>query len=554
MKRYAARLPVMLKIGSRSDAVRMLRYWTSRDPAPRVFSRDAWLVLAVTVVWYAVAYAVNDQRPSFDASRAHQGWNGGWDQGQYLLQTTQLAHGEIKPGVYWIGYPALGALFFWLLPAHPYLIPDFAAVLAMVAVFYAAGRTLMSRLEAVLLVYVFVWFDSFLREVCLVEPWNTIPAYAAFFVCIYFFVFRREPLRLAHFGGGAVLCGVAMLARPTEIVALGILYAAGLARLAGWKQRVGAAAIFCGIAGLAGAVILGLNLHFYQSWRSPYMGGELGKVNAANYGLKAWQFFYDGTFLTGGGVWPTGARPPALFTRYPEFLLVLPGLFLLVRRNGMAGAGFVGAILFTLGFYLLYIPFGNAPYAWSYSQWHYVAWMMPWLGLATYAGLREGWRYLPRWRFAGALLLPLALAVVLGFRASRCGHATRDVSDRMAFTTSQEPGAFVIEVECLAPCRAEDLRLNFSLIPPFNGTQASNVPFIHVLRNEHPLAQMADYMESQDKDTFHISFLAHGLPLKAGDRLTVRLDVGTHRPALASAELVDIRYAPLQALRDYFTP
>jgi hypothetical protein len=214
----------------------------------------------------------------------------------------------------------------------------------------------------------------------------------------------------------------------------------------------------------------------------------------------------------------------------------------------------VAAIFYTLGFYLLYIPFANPPYAWSYSQWHYVAWIIPWLGLATYAGVRAGWRAMPRGLFAAALLTPFALALVLGFDTTRCGFATKDISDRIVLATSQEPATFTIVVKCLAPCRAEDLRLNFSVPPPFNGTEAASVRSIHVFLNDHRFNQMVDYMESQDGNTFHLSFLAHSLPLRVGDRITVRLDVGPHRPALASAELVDIRYAPMQALRDYFAP
>jgi hypothetical protein len=136
----------------------------------------------------------------------------------------------------------------------------------------------------------------------------------------------------------------------------------------------------------------------------------------------------------------------------------------------------------------------------------------------------------------GCPAVSFALAVVLGFSATRCGYATKDISDRIALTTSRQSGAFTVAVECLAPCRAEDLRLKFSRTPPFNGTEAGSVPLIHVFLDQRRQAQMVDYMTNQDDDTFHIAFLAHGLYLKAGDRLTVRLDVGTHDPALASAD------------------
>jgi hypothetical protein len=85
-----------------------------------------------------------------------------------------------------LGYPILGVPFYWLLPRHAYLIPNLAMVVAMVGIFYAACRHYMGRLEGLALVCVFIWFDSFLRDECLVIPWNTMPAYARFFCAFTF--------------------------------------------------------------------------------------------------------------------------------------------------------------------------------------------------------------------------------------------------------------------------------------------------------------------------------------------------------------------------------
>ena len=539
----------MLRIGTRADAVRAVRYWFSRDPAPRVFSPDAWLVLAATVAWYATAYLINDSVPSFDA-HTNLGWLGWWDQGHYITEAAELAQGQVRPSVYWFGYPALGAPFYWLLPRHPFLVPDIAGVLAMVAVFYAACRHHVTRIEAVLLVYVFIWLDSFLRDGCLVIPWNTMPAYTAFFVSIYLLVFRRES-RVGHFIACAILAGIAMAARPTEIAALGIIYGVALFRLARPRERASAAAVYgLVVAGMA-AVTLSLNEHLYQAWRSPYMNGETAKLHAANYGLKAWQFFYDSVFLTGDGALPEGTRPPSLFSRYPEFLFVLPGALYLVQRHGWAAAGVAISILYTIGFYLLYVPFDNPPYAWSYGQWHYVAWMLPWLGLAAYLSVRQAPWTLSRGLWVTAFLLPLVGALVLGFVAEPLASATLQTSDKMRLAASFDEGVYTVLLRADEPGRIEDVRLVFDRPPAFGGTEASSSSRVHVAVDHVEQAGMRDYMMSQENAKFHFTFLAHGLDLRAGDEIEISFKV-RQAPEVARAELAGIRYAPLQAFRDYF--
>lgn len=530
-----------------ADARNVLRYWLARDERVRVFSRDAWLILGITLVWYVIAYALNDS-PSWQPG-GHEGWLAWWDQGQYHLEAGELAHGELKPNPYWIGYPALGAVFYRLLPRHPFLIPDLAMVLAIVGVFYAAARRYMSRLEAVLMVYVFLWFDPFLRDECLVVPWNTLPAYTTYFVLIYLLALRASPPRLGHFALGAVLAGVAALARPTETVALALVFLPPLVRLGSWKERAAAAGCL-GIAMLAVvALTAAINEHLYHALKSPYIAGESGKLNGANYGVKAYQFFADSRFLTGDGALPAGTRPPSVLSRYPEFLFVLPGLLFLLRDRGWAAAGGMLAAGFTLGFYLLYFPFDNPPYAWSYGQWHYVAWIFPWLGLATYLTFRKAFGVLPRRLFFAALGLPFLVTLVVGFAATPCGWATLDAGDRLRLTTNFAAEVYTVKLGVLENCRVDDVRLVFRRPPSVYGTEVSTLQVVRIFVNGRQQQDMVDCMTSQENATYHFSFLAHDLVLRAGDEIEIRFQ-GKEPPVLARAELETIRFAPLQAWRD----
>ena len=528
----------------------VLRFWLGRDEAVRVFSRDAWLVLAITVVWFAIAYALNDS-PSWN-SGGSPGWLVWWDQGQYHKAAAELAHGELRPNTYWIGYPAIGAVFYNLLPRHPFFVPDLAMVLAIVAAYYAAARLYLTRIEAVVLVYLFIWFDPCLRDDCLVVPWNTMPAYTAFFVAIYLLVLRPGPAWPGHFALCSGLAAVAGLARPTEMAALGLVYLFALGRLANLRQRVVAAAWFVAVLIGVATTLVALNEYFYHGVQSPYIAGESGKIQASRYGVKAWQFFADSVFLTGDGAIPAGTRPPSLFSRYPEFLFVLPGLFFLLRERGWAAAGAMLGVAFTLGFYLLYVPFDNPPYAWTYGQWHYVAWIFPWLGLATYLTFRRAFQALPRRVFIATLALPLVITVAVGFAAVPVAWATPEAGDGLRLETQTEAGAYTITLHVLENCRVEDVRLVFHRPPPFYGTDVSSLQWVRIAVNGVAQRDMVDCMTSQENATYHFSFLAHGLALRAGDEIEVRFKT-KKAPELARAELAAIRFAPLQAWRDYLS-
>jgi hypothetical protein len=531
----------LFTIGDPSDARRAAHYWLGRNQGEvRFLSLDVIGVLVTTVIWYLLAYFLNDSTPS----AGHPGWWGWFDQGQYLQTTTNLAHGQFKPSVYWFGYPALGAPFLYLFPRHPYFIPNIAMALVMVWALYASSRLYMSRLESVLIVYVFIWLDPLLRDECLVIPWNTMPAYAAFFLCIYLLVLRPGPGRRADFAICAVVCGIAMFARPTEILALGVIYLFGLLRFKTWKDGAWAAG-YLGVVGTGvAALTFGLNYYFYHQLGSPYMTVESGKVSAANFGLKLYQFVFDSRFLTGDEALPAGTRTHALLSRYPEVLFLL-------RDRGWVAWGLILGIATELGFYLCYNPFNNPPYAWSYGQWHYIAWVLPWLGLATYLSIRQAFFHLPRTAFFVALLLPIVFACLVGFKAAPVASATAGSDDKLHLQTTFSNGLYTMNLIVLAPFDIDDIRLLFLKPPPFNGTDVSNLRLMTILLNGVDQPNMWQRSISQDGATFHVSFLAHGLTLKAGDTIAIQFRVAKE-PELKEAQLVGVAFAPAQAIRDYF--
>jgi hypothetical protein len=530
------------------DARRAARYWLGRNAGEtRLLGPDMLGVLVVTVIWYLFSYILNDSTPSV----ANPGWWVWWDQGHYYQTTSDLAHGELKPSVYWFGYPVLGAPFFRLFPRHPYLIANIALTLTMVGALYAACRVYLSRLEGVLIVYVFVWFDPFLRDECLIIPWNTLPAYAAFSLCIYLLILKPGPGRLIDFKICAVVCGLAMFARPTEMLALACIYLFGLLRFKTWKEAAWAAGFLGCVGAVVAAVTFGLNYHFYQQLDSPYMGSESRKVTMTNFGLKLYQFVFDPEFLTGNGVVPPATRTVSLMTRYPEFLFIVPGALFLLRDRGWVAWGLILGIAIELGFYLCYSPFNNPPYAWSYGQWHYIGWVLPWLGFVTYLSIRQAFFRLPRLTFFSALLLPTFFACLVGFKAVPVASATAQSDEGLHLQTNFEDGLYSMNLTVLAPCDIDEIRLLFLKPPSFNGTEVANLSLMTVSVNRVDQPDMLQRSISQDGNTFHVSFLACGLKLKAGDAITIQFRV-REAPELQEAQLVGVACAPAQSIRDYF--
>jgi hypothetical protein len=423
--------------------------------------------------------------------------------------------------------------------------------LAMVWALYGSSRLYVSRLESVLIVYIFIWFDPFVRDECLIIPWNTMPAYAAFFLCIYLLILKPGPGRLLEFGVCAIACGVAMFARPTEFFALGIIYLFGLLRFKTCREAAWAAG-FLGVTGaVVAAVTVGLNYYLYHQLGSPYLAEENGKLAVANIGWKVYQFIFDPEFLTGDGALPADARTVSLLTRYPEFLLILPGVLFLLRDRGWIAWGLILGIAGELGFYFCYNPFNNPPYAWSYGQWHYVGWVLPWLGLITYLSVRRAVFQLSRPTFFVALLLPTVFACLVGFKAVPVASATLQADDRLHLQTTFKGGLYTMDLTVLAPCDIDDIRLLFARPPSFNGTEVANLSLMSVSVNGADEADMLRRSISQDGNTFHVSFLAQGLALKTGDKIAIQFRV-PQAPELKEAQLVGIGYAPAQSIRDYF--
>ena len=300
---------------------------------------------------------------------------------------------------------------------------------------------------------------------------------------------------------------------------------------------------FFGVACAAAALItVSINLCLYGHVSSPYMGQEGPKFSAANYVLKIYQLFCDGTFLTGEAALRQDDNTHAVIERYPILLYLLPGVIYLVRSVGLKMIGLPLAIVASVGFYLTYSPTANPPYYWSYSNFHYLWWMVPWLLFFTYLSFRRAPFTLPRGLYGATLGLPLAFFLLISFKAVTVA-ASDSAENPLPLTTSYQNQTYTANLIVPKAPNIMDIRLEFAKPPSYPGTSVDSAPKTGVSVNGKPEHYMADYYMSQTGNTFDFSFLAHGLPLKPGDHLTLVFN-NTEEPKLLQVSLRDVVFAP----------
>jgi hypothetical protein len=308
-------------------------------------------------------------------------WWGWWDQGQYVKCAASLANLELTPQTYWypLGYPLLGALFYRFAPHYAFLFPNLLLIVGSLALLYSMARRLVSAIEAVLLLAVFVVsYRGTLADVWVI-PWNTIPTQFLSYLAIYLCCFTNPGRKQCYY---ISLCiGLVYLCRPADAACLLPLLAIGLLRLDNWalRLRTGAAAA-CIIGAFVGVVLL-VNYRVFGSYDTP------ADRNNSLIGLfgypPAWKFYW----LAIDASPVLGESHPMLFRHMPWLWLAPAGLICLFRRNRWLAAAITLSIGASFTLYLNYNDLwpGNL---YHYHLIHYLVWTLPLLWLVMYVGLR----------------------------------------------------------------------------------------------------------------------------------------------------------------------
>ena len=223
--------------------------------------QTAWLALLslLLILRYAWVYAHHPLAPDNDAPAA--AWYGWADQAAYFLAAHGWASGNLDPSqhLYPAGLPLLGAMFVWLTPEDPFVIPNLLCWVASLWLFASLGARLAGGIPGARAVSATIFF---LVEVADLHafytwevPWTSTPAATLTFASLLLMIRYAEEKQRRLGLAAALLAGLIILFRPTD--ALIIVSAAAVSLLAtAWTCRMGwpVAARFLIAAGGAFAV------------------------------------------------------------------------------------------------------------------------------------------------------------------------------------------------------------------------------------------------------------------------------------------------------------
>ena len=408
---------------------------------------DLALVASFAALLYVIRY-LNFTSPQVP-------WVGWWDQGEYLKVAHDLAGFKIAYSNYPLGYPLLGALFFRLLPGHPFFLPNLFCTVGIATLFYCSARRVVTKFEAAGLTVLGVATSKYFWIWTLTVPWNVIPVAFVAFLLVYLIVFRQPTVRKMQ------ICGIAIagafFCRPWDAFFLAILYSGGLYVLDTWRERFRAAAVLVSSITLVALLIIADYMVVFGAPYNPYMRGLATQgMSFAHYPFKIYQIFLDSNVIS-------TSSPSALLDRMPWLVLIVPGALLLIRRYGVPAIAWITAATTMTGFYLS--ANGMIPSQfWDYWGYRYLACWAPYTVLLSYLSITRAWRTLG-WKTvtggfaAGFLLLGIVgwQPVVVAQWPSTSGFKT----DVLAIKKQMIDKTLLVSVRFPKPTTMDGLRLRF---------------------------------------------------------------------------------------------
>jgi hypothetical protein len=153
------------------------------------------------------------------------GWWGWFDQGQYFRSAAALSRFDLRPESHWypLGYPALGAILYPIVPTHAFLIPNVLCFLGIIWLLNRIYLQFLGRTEAAVLIALSVlWTNEVMEN--LVLPWNTIPTHLLTYAIVYLMVFG--PLTNRRYLASGFFAGLIFSARPGDVLFVAPVFAA----------------------------------------------------------------------------------------------------------------------------------------------------------------------------------------------------------------------------------------------------------------------------------------------------------------------------------------
>ena len=364
-----------------------------------------WLYLGaficLIVTFYFVTYWTDPNLPG-RSTQFPLGWWGGFDQRQYLRSIVALEHHNYDPNEHHfpLGYPLIGTLFYWLLPQHPFFVPNLCCCILICLAFIDICRRLVSFRVALILCFFGVMWSTSVRA-NLVRPWTNIPASAALVILVCLALAQQRDRRRAIVTG--VCAGVIFAVRPGDVSYTWPAVAALWFGCRSWREAFQRARWFAAGAAPLAALVLYYSVAIhgqlvskaYANANAIYIGAGFG-----SWGLKLYTFCVDGFTLFG--------ESQTLITVFPLLFFVLPGVAVFVKTLRWRG---LAVVLTQLGAVVYFLAFNDywISNAFKFQGIRYWLWLIPFIGLYAYLTFTRAWRSLGWIPTCVLIAVPLAL-------------------------------------------------------------------------------------------------------------------------------------------------
>ncbi|MBF0606063.1 MAG: hypothetical protein SFH39_05695 [Candidatus Magnetobacterium sp. LHC-1] len=376
------------------------------------------------IALYLVAYFLCPSMPT----TSQPGWWGWWDQSLYIKSIAAFAMLDfgMESHFYPIGYPAMGAIFYKLMPLHPMLIPNIFFLIVIIVSLYHIYVKFIPRNESIILVFVTIFLHKSIL-VNLLVPWSTIPTHALTYVIIYLLLLRQYKVVNVVV---SYICGtIIFLCRPSDILFVVPFFLFSIINVES-KTEIPSRLITAILSFLPLLVgVLVFNKLFYGSYvLTPYLTAVSGGgFSFSNVFYKAYMIFVESYSFS-------GLSYGSLLGYFPWYVIILPGLIYALKRYSWKILVLVASLLLPL---LFYIPYNDCDYStiFKYLVIHYINWTFPLWALFAWLTVRYAWREMPWTGFSFLLILPLL--VVLSIKLSvikidrKCDIYTLDTTSEL---------------------------------------------------------------------------------------------------------------------------
>ncbi|MBF0338366.1 MAG: hypothetical protein HQL05_11090 [Nitrospirae bacterium] len=317
-----------------------------------------------------------------------------------------FARFDFRPEMHFypIGYPAMGAIFYRLMPLHPLLVPNMFFLVVIIVSLYHIYMRFIPRAESMILAFAAIFLHKSILT-SLVIPWSTIPTHALTYVIVYLLLFRQYKtvnVVISYIAGTIIF-----MCRPGDILFVVPCFVFSIVNVED-KTKIPSRLITAVLSflPLLGGV-LAFNKLFYGSYvLTPYLTAvSAGGFSLNNVLYKAYMIFVESYSFS-------GLSYGSLLGYFPWLVILLPGLIYALKRYGLR---ILILIVSLLASFLFYIPYNDCDYSsiFKYLVIHYITWTFPLLALFAYLTVRDAWRYIS-WRvFSFALILPILLVLFI---------------------------------------------------------------------------------------------------------------------------------------------